>query len=141
MIDEYFKWNQSRTRLLVTPAGPFLSAMSEEMRIQGFSYWILRRRLQGAAHFSHWNQCQGRPIEQLHESMIGEFQGHLEVCRCHRPLRLCSHDNVRVLDGARAFLDHLRRCHVITSVPPSNIEPTPPALVASFFGLYSRICG
>jgi len=133
MIDEYFKWNQSRTRLLATPAGPFLSAMSEEMRIQGFSYWILRRRLQGAAHFSDWNQREGRSIQQLHESMIGEFKGHLDVCRCDRPLRLCSHDNVRVLDGVRAFLEHLRRCDVITSGPPSSPEPIPPALVAGFF--------
>jgi site-specific recombinase XerD len=107
--------------------------MSEEMEIQGFSYWILRRRLQGAAHFSHWNQRQGRSIEQLNESMILKFKGHLGVCECHRPLRLCSHDNVRVLDGAQAFLDHLRRCGVIASAPPSNTEPDPPALVAGFF--------
>lgn len=133
MIDEYFKWNQSRTRLLATPAGPYLAAMSEEMKIQGFSYWILRRRLQGAAHFSHWNQHQGRSIEQLHESVIGEFKGHLGVCRCHRPLRLCSHDDVRVLDGAQALLDHLRSCGVITSAPPSNTQPAPPKLVAGFF--------
>jgi site-specific recombinase XerD len=38
-----------------------------------------------------------------------------------------------VVDGAQALLDYLRRCGVITSAPPSNKEPDPPALVAGFF--------
>jgi site-specific recombinase XerD len=133
MIDEYFKWNQSLTRLLATPAGPHLSAMSEEMKAQGFSYWILRRRLQGAAHFSSWNQHQSRSIEQLHETMIGEFKGHLGGCQCPRPLRLSRHDDVPVLEGAQVLLDYLRRCNVIAAAPPSQPEPDPPTLVAGFF--------
>src|SRR5260370_26072663 len=116
MITEYCRWRQSLTRLLATPAGPHLSAMSEELKAQGFSYWILRKRLQGAAHFSQWNQRQGRSIEQLHENMLGEFEVHLGS-RCRRPLRLSSHDDVRLLAGAQAFLDYLRRCGVVTSVP------------------------
>ena len=133
MITEYFKWDQSLTRLLATPAGPHLSAISEELKVQGFSYWILRRRLQGAAHFSDWNRRQGRPIEDLHESMLEEFEAHLGTCRCRRPLRLSSHDNVRLLAGAQALLDYLRRCGVIISMPPSNQAADPPALVAGFF--------
>jgi site-specific recombinase XerD len=102
------------------------------MKAQGFSYWILRSRLQGAAHFSDWNQRQGRSIEQLHESMLAEFQTHLDTCRCHRPLRLSKYADVRLLAGAQAFLDYLRRCRVITSVPPSNKEADPPVLIAGF---------
>ncbi len=133
MIEDYFQWNQSRTRLLATPAGPYLSAMSEEMKIQGFSYWILRQRLQGAAHFSVWNQQQCRPIEQMHEDMIAEFNAHLDVCRCHRPLRLSSHHNARMLNGAQALLDYLRRYGVITSAPPQNAQSAPSAVAAGFF--------
>ena len=133
MIAEYFNWRQSLTRLLATPAGPHLSAMSEGLKAQGFSYWILRRRLQGAAHFSQWNQRQGRSIEQLHENMLGEFEVHLTTCRCRRPLRLSSHNDVRLLAGAQALLDYLRGCGVVTSAPPSNKEAGPPPLVASFF--------
>ena len=132
MITEYFKWHQYLTRLLATPAGPHLSPLSEEMKAQGFSYWILRSRLQGAAHFSDWNQRQGRSIEQMHESMLAEFQTHLDTCRCHRPLRLSKYADVRLLAGAQAFLDYLRRCRVITSVPPSNKEADPPVLIAGF---------
>lgn len=132
MINEYFKWHQYLTRLLATPAGPHLSPLSEEMKAQGFSYWILRSRLQGAAHFSDWNQRQGRSIEQLHESMLAEFQTHLDTCRCHRPLRLSKYADVRLLAGAKAFVDYLRRCRVITSVPPSNKETDPPVLIAGF---------
>ena len=132
MIEDYFKWNQSLTRLLSTPAGSHLSAMSEEMKVQGFSYWILRRRLQGAAHFSHWNQREGGSVAQLHESMLEDFKTHLGTCSCHRPLRLSRHHNIRLLDGAQALLDHLRRCGVITSAPPSSKEDDPPALLAGF---------
>ena len=111
MITEYFKWQQSLTRLLETPAGPHLAPLSEEMKAQGFSYWILRRRLQGAAHFSDWNERQDRSIEQLHENMLAEFETHLSTCRCHRPLRLSGHDDVKLLAGAQALglLAALRR--------------------------------
>lgn len=133
MISEYFKWHQYLTRILSTPAGPHLSPLSEEMKTQGFSYWILRVRLQGAAHFSDWNQRQGRSIDQLHESMLEEFATHLDACRCRRPLRRSAHDNVRMLAGAQALLDYLRRCGVITSVPQSKKEPDPtPDLIVGF---------
>jgi site-specific recombinase XerD len=132
VITEYFKWHQSLARLLATPAGPHLSPLSEEMKAEGFSHWILRSRLQGAAHFSDWNQRQGISLDQLHESMLAEFQTHLGTCRCHRPLRLSKHANVRLLAGAQALVDYLRRCGVITSLPPSNAEADPPILVAGF---------
>lgn len=133
MITEYFKWNQSLTRLLATPAGPYLSLLSEEMKAQGFSYWILRRRLQGAAHFSHWNQRQGRSVEQLHETLLGEFEAHLRTCRCQRPLRLSRFDDARLLAGAQALLGYLRHRGVITSALPANQEADPPTLVVGFF--------
>jgi hypothetical protein len=70
MITSYFKWGQSLRRLLSTPAGPHLSSLAKELETEGFSYWILRARLQGAAHFSDWNNRQGRPIEQLQEEYV-----------------------------------------------------------------------
>jgi site-specific recombinase XerD len=101
------------------------------MKTQGFSYWILRRRLQGAAHFSHWNQRQGRPIE-LHETLISEFETHLRTCRCERPLRLCRFDHAPVLAGAQALLDYLRRCGVVVPPPPVQEDTDRPMLVAGF---------
>jgi len=119
MIATYFKWPQALTRLLSTPAGPYLSPLAENLTAQGFSYWILRARLQGAAHFSHWNQRQGRSLEQLHEGVLGGFAVHLGKCRCRRPLRLSRYHNVRVLAGARALVEHLRDRAVVTSAPPA----------------------
>jgi integrase/recombinase XerD len=132
MIANYFKWHQSLTRLLSTPAGPYLSSLAHELDIEGFSYWVLRTRLQGAAHFSHWNHRQGRSMEQLHENMLKDFEYHLGTCRCKRPLRLSRHKNVRVLAGARALVEHLRHRGVITSQPPSKKDPDPPALLSGF---------
>lgn len=132
MITSYFKWRQSQTRLLATPAGPHLSALAEELAIKGFSYWILRARLQGAAHFSDWNKRQGRSIEQLQEDMFEEFGGHLGKCRCRRPLRLSAHDDMRALAGARALVEYLRRRGVITSPLPSKKEDDPPILFSGF---------
>src|SRR5580698_7275560 len=132
MITNYFKWRQSQTRLLSTAAGPHLSALAEELAIKGFSYWILRARLQGAAHFSDWNKRQGRSIEQLQEDMFEGFEGHLGKCRCRRPLRLSAHDDVRALADARALVEYLRRRGVITSPPPSKKEDDPPILFSGF---------
>jgi integrase/recombinase XerD len=132
MIATYFKWPQSLTRLLSTPAGPYLSSLAQDLAAQGFSYWILRARLQGAAHFSHWNQRQGRSLEQLHESVLGGFAVHLGKCRCRRPLRLSSHRNVRVLAGARALVEHLRERTVVTSAPPAQEEAVVPVLLSGF---------
>lgn len=132
MIAKYFKWNQSLTRLLSTPAGPYLSALAQKLELEGFSYWILRERVRGAAHFSRWNQRQERLIEQLHEDLIKDFELHLGKCRCQRPLRSSRHENVRVLAGAQALVQHLRDCGVLTSEPPLEEVPEPPALVTGF---------
>jgi integrase/recombinase XerD len=132
MITTYFKWPQSLTRLLSTPAGPYLSSLAQDLAAQGFSYWILRARLQGAAHFSHWNQHQGRSLKQLHESVLGGFAVHLGKCRCRRPLRLSRHHNVRVLAGARALAEHLRERTVVTSAPPAQEKAVVPVLLSGF---------
>jgi site-specific recombinase XerD len=132
VIVSYFKWNQSLTRLLSTPAGPYLAALAQKLEVQGFSYWILRERLRGAAHFSRWNQRQERSIEQLHESLFKDFEAHLGTCRCQRPLRSSRYENVRVLAGARALVEHLRDRGVVTSSPPSKEAPEPPALLSGF---------
>ncbi len=132
MITSYFKWNQSLTRILSTPAGPHLSLFSEELESQGFSYWILRARLQGAAHFSDWNQRQRRPIELLHEDMLEEFALHLRTCHCPRPLRLSRHHEVRMLAGAQEFVGYLRHIGVIESPPPSKTHVDMPPLLLGF---------
>ena len=132
MIATYFKWPQSLTRLLSTPAGPYLSSLAQDLAAQGFSYWILRARLQGAAHFSHWNQHQGRSLEQLHESVLGGFAVHLGKCRCRRPLRLSRHRNVRVLAGARALVKHLRDRSVVTSASPPEEEAVVSCTIIGF---------
>ena len=132
MIESYFKWHRSLSRLLATPAGPYLSPLATELEPQGFTYWILRRRLQGAAHFSHWNQRQGRLIEQLHEDLLKDFETHLRACQCRRPLRASGYEKVGVLAGARALVEHLRDRGVITSPPPSKEGPDPPALFLGF---------
>jgi site-specific recombinase XerD len=137
VIPKYFKWNQSVTRLLATPAGPYLAVLAQKLEADGFSYWILRERVRGAAHFSRWNQRQERSIDQLHESLFKDFEAHLGKCRCQRPLRSSRYENVKVLAGARVLVEHLRDCGVVTSSPPSEQDPEPPALV-SHFGHWMR---
>jgi hypothetical protein len=132
MITTYFKWSQSLTRLLSTPAGPYLSSLAQDLAALGFSSWILRARLQGAAHFSHWNRHQGKSLEQLHESLLEEFAAHLGKCRCRRPPRLSIYHNVRVLAGARALVEHLRDRAVVTSAPPAEVIAVVPTLLSGF---------
>jgi integrase/recombinase XerD len=132
MIASYFKWGSYLKRVLSTPAGPYLSSLAEELHSQGFSYWILRARLKGAAHFSDWNQQQGGSIEHLHENMLGHFEIHLRACRCPRPLRLSRHQEEKALAGARALIEHWRRRGIIKCPPPLTKGAEPPALLSGF---------
>ena len=132
MIESYFKWNSYLRRVLSTPAGPHLSSLAEELHNQGFSYWVLRERLQGAAHFSHWNQQEQKSIEHLHEDMLGNFEIHLRTCQCPRPLRLSMHNDDTMLAGARALIQHLRHRGIIMKPPPTAKEADPPALFSGF---------
>jgi integrase/recombinase XerD len=132
MIEKYFKWNQSVTRLISTPAGPHLSLLGSEFERQGFSYWKLRDRLVGAAHFSRWNQRRGRSLGDLHENLLGRFADHLKECRCVRPLRRSRHGNPGALAGARSLVGHLRGCGIVTLPPPMEETPAPPPLVSGF---------
>ena len=132
MIGNYFKWGSYLKRVLSTPAGPHLSSLAEELQSQGFSYWVLRGRLKGAAHFSNWNQQQERPIECLHEELLGGFEIHLPTCRCSTPLRATRrHDDI-ALAGARALVKHLRDRGMITCPPPLTREAESPALLSGF---------
>ncbi len=132
MIENYFKWDSYLRRVLSTPAGPHLSSLAEELHSQGFSYWNLRERLQGAAHFSHWNQQQQKSIEHLHENRLGKFEIHLRTCECPRPLRLSKHHDDTMLAGARALIKHLRHREIISEPPPMAKEADPPVLFSGF---------
>lgn len=132
MIASYFKWGSYLKRVLSTPAGPHLSSLAEKLHSQGFSYWVLRGRLQGAAHFSDWNQQQERSIDHLHEDILGEFEIHLRTCQCPRPLRLSTHRDEIMLVGARVLVEHLRHQGIITCPPPLTKQADPPALLLGF---------
>lgn len=132
MVEDYFKRNQALTQVLSTPAGPYLQGFAAELERDGFSYWILRNQLAGAAHFSEWSGRKGLPAEQPHEDALGEFQKHLRVCRCPRPFRRSWHHDVQTICGARAFVQFLRRTGVVGSPPPVKSEPDVPPLLAGF---------
>ena len=132
MITSYFKWGSYLKRVLSSPAGPHLSTLAEELRSQGFSYWVLRGRLKGAAHFSDWTQRQERSIECLHEDMLDGFETHLRRCRCAAPLRATRHHDDIALAGARALMGHLRDRGIITCPLPLTKEAKSPALLSGF---------
>lgn len=132
MIEDYFKRRQALTLVLSTPAGPYLPEFTAELARAGFSYWILRNQVAGAAHFSEWSGRKGIPIDQLHEEGLGGFREHLRACRCPRPFRRSWHQDVRMISGARAFVQYLRRNDVVRSSPPLAKEPDVPPLLAGF---------
>lgn len=132
MIEEYFKWRTTLKRVLATPAGPYLSGFTAELAGDGFSYWILRNRVAGAAHYSLWCERKALSLDQLHEDGLASFQKHLRVCRCERPFRRSQRQDVQTISGARAFVEYLRKSGVVTSPPPMVKEPELPTLLADF---------
>ena len=77
MIESFFKRRQALAQIVSTPAGPHLAGFTAELARDGFSYWVLRTRIQGAAHFSQWSGRRGISTEQLQEEMLGGFTRHL----------------------------------------------------------------
>ena len=132
MIKDYFKWRQTLNLVLSTPAGPYLSQFTAELARDGFSYWVLRNQVAGAAHYSDWCGRTGLSIDRLHEDGLEGFRKHLRACRCPRPFRRSWHQDVQTISGVRAFVQYLRRKGVVTSPPPALKEPELPPLVASF---------
>ena len=126
MIASYFKWGSYLKRVLSTPVGPHLSTLAEELQSQGFSYWVLRGRLKGAAHFSAWTQRQERSIECLHEDMLDGFETHLRRCQCAAPLRATRHHDdipksgVTIAFGSR--LDRFQLVHLSKDVVRQRLD-------------------
>ena len=132
MVENYFKRRQALRLVLSTPAGPYLPGFTAELARDGFSYWMLRYRLAGAAHFSEWSRQKGMPIDQLHEDGLEGFEKHLPKCHCPRPFRRSRHDDVQTISGARAFVLYLRQTGVVTSPAPVLRKPDVPPLLAGF---------
>lgn len=132
MIESFFKRRQALAQIVSTPAGPHLAGFTAELARDGFSYWVLRTRIQGAAHFSQWSGRRGISTEQLQEEMLGGFTRHLSRCRCPRPFRHSKLYNIVTTAGAREFVQYLRGAGVVRSSPPAMPVPEVPPLVFGF---------
>ena len=132
MIEKFVRWRSSLERMLSTPAGPYLDALAADLQSQGFGRWKLRRRLQGAAHFSVWCGLRGLQVGELDEKWLPEFRGHLRACSCPGRLTHSFHGDAAATAGAQALIRALRQKGVVVSSAPLKPAPELPELVWRF---------
>lgn len=132
MIEKFVLWRSSLDRMLSTPVGPYLDGLAVDLHSQGFGRWGLRRRLQGAAHFSVWCGLREVSVAELHEKWLPEFRGHLRACTCPGRFTHSFHGDAAAMAGALALIAVLRRMGVAVSSAPLKPAPELPELVRGF---------
>ena len=132
MIEKFVRWRSSLDKLLSTPAGPYLDGLAADLHSQGFGRWKLRRRLQGAAHFSVWCGLRGLQVAELNEKLLPEFRGHLRACSCPGRFTHSFHGDAAATAGAEALIRVLRRMGIVISPAPLKSAPELPELIWRF---------
>lgn len=82
-----------------------------------------------AVHLGRWAERKGLEVGTLDERAVTAFMAHLPRCRCQgrrggRPICTGAH--------AQSFLDFLRGCGAVHTLPPAPHPRTRPALVTEF---------
>ena len=119
MLEHIFRSHERIQALREGPRGSLLEGFAEELHQTNYANITARRHIRAAEHLIHWMERAGRPISDLTENFLEQFDQHLERCRCpgFGPTRL---DPFR---DARLFVEHLRSTSSLTAIAPVKEDP------------------
>lgn len=104
MLEHFFHWPPQIARLRSNPGVELLDGFADHLSQCGYSRSQGSRHLRAAAHLLHWLDRSGIALSEIEPTVIGEFDRHLQRCRCtgftgmHRD---------KLLRGVRAFTAYL----------------------------------
>lgn len=104
MLEHFFHWPPQIARLRSNPGVELLDGFADHLSQCGYSRSQGSRHLRAAAHLLHWLDRSGIALSEIEPAVIGEFDRHLQRCRCtgftgmHRD---------KLLRGVRAFTAYL----------------------------------
>jgi integrase/recombinase XerD len=128
MLSEFFKSCAPIRTLRGGPTRSLLESFSQALSEVGYATITARKHLRAAEHFIYWTHRHGMPARELNEQSLARFDRHLSRCRCPH----YGHTKqLRVIHGARLFLNYVRYARIITrrAAQPSVHDP---ALLLAF---------
>lgn len=128
MFEQFFDCPSRIQALRDSPGGPLLEGFAKELCQVGYAEITARGHIRAAEHLLYWTDRQGIPISSLTEKFLERFHRHLD--QCQRPRYGHSH-RLRLLNGARLFLKHLRSAGIITA-PVIESTAQDPVLLTEF---------
>lgn len=136
MIEKYFRDEDTRSRLLNGPMGPYLPHLIRTLEEQHFRYRIVRRSIRRANALGLWLQQQGIPLSEASESHTKAFvlqrsrtpYGNLVASGTTKIVRILQAQGIFNAPEARTeadcwlqrFDDHLARVHGISPKTRGN---------------------
>jgi hypothetical protein len=123
MLSEIFVRPTSIARLQVGPLGPYVEGFASEMKLEGYSFEVIRRRIRIVNRLSLWLKRRRLPVSALCEARLDEFLRPRERKRASVPGTVMS------------LLEHLRRSSVVCRPRPAR-SLTPSELVERRFSAY-----
>jgi len=128
MPSELFKSCARIRALRDGPTRSLFESFSQALSEAGYATITSRKHLRAAEHFIYWTRRHGVPARELNEQSLAGFNRHLSRCRCPH----YGHTKqLRVIHGARLFLNYVRDARIVTrrAAKPSVHDP---ALLLAF---------
>lgn len=123
MLSEIFVRPASITRLQAGPLGPYVEGFASEMKLEGYSFEVIRRRIRIVNRLSLWLKRRRLQASALCEARLDEFLRPRERKRASVPGTVMS------------LLEHLRRSGVVCRPRPAR-SLIPSELVERRFSAY-----
>lgn len=95
-------------------AGFLFNGFAYTLSEAGYATITARRYLRAAEHLVHWNDRNRRPVQDVDERSLGQFDRHLKRCRCRHQGHA---DRASLTQGTRLFLKYLRDSGISTTFP------------------------
>ena len=128
MLAEFFESPSLIRKLRDGSHGHLLESFADELCQAGYAVITARGHIRAAEHFLSWTDREVTPAIPLDQWSTEGFARHLDRCQCARFGRSHKRD---LLNGARLFLDHLRRSgRLKISVAEPSVQD--PVLLTSF---------
>lgn len=133
MLSKFFE-SSSRIRTLRDgTTGDMFEGFARALSEAGYSMWTARLHIRAAEHLVYWSNRHDVAICEVNDESFARFGRHVPRCRCPR----YSHAYpIKVLHGARVFVDYLRDARIITGLRATASIQEP--VLLSEFGRWMR---
>ena len=81
MLSQFFKSTARVQAIRMSPFGTLLEDFAAYLFESGYAEISARRHIRSAEHMAHWANRSGMLSNELDDSVLVRFEGHLKRCR------------------------------------------------------------